>query len=99
MLMNKPLWRILTPAEWDQVWHHVTTCDFPETAAVWCELGRDAGFGEARQVFVDPTDFLRLFRFEGVRRSRYGSAPISNSSGTTGQRCHNGALRTVVGAD
>ena len=62
---NKPLWRVLTPAEWDQIWHHVTTCDFPETAAEWCELGRDAGFGEARQVFADPTDFFRLFRFEG----------------------------------
>ena len=70
MRTNKPLWTVLTPAEWDQIRHHVTTCDFPETAAVWCELGRDAGFGEARQVFVDPTDFLRLFRFEGwdVRR-------------------------------
>jgi hypothetical protein len=55
MRTNKPLWRVLTPAEWDQIWHHVTTCDFPETAAVWCELGREAGFGEARQVFVDPT--------------------------------------------
>ena len=65
MRTNKPLWRVLTPAEWDQIWHHVTTCDFPETAAVWCELGREAGFGEARQVFVDPTDFFRLFRFEG----------------------------------
>ena len=64
MRTNKPLWRVLTPAEWDQVWQHVT-CDFPETAAVWCELEREAGFGEARQVFVDPTDFFRLFRFEG----------------------------------
>jgi hypothetical protein len=54
----------LTPAEWDQIWRHVTTCDFPETAAAWCELGREAGFGEARQAFVDPTDFFRLFRFE-----------------------------------
>jgi Methyltransferase domain len=61
---NRPLWNVLTPVEWDQIWHHVTTCDFPETAAVWCELGREAGFGEARQVFVDPTDFFRLFRFE-----------------------------------
>ena len=61
---NKPLWTALTPAEWDQIWHHVTTCDFPETAAVWCELGREAGFGEAREVFVDPTDFFRLFRFD-----------------------------------
>ena len=61
---NKPLWRVLTPPEWDQIWHHVATCDFPETAAVWCEIGREAGFGEARQVFVDPTDFFQLFRFE-----------------------------------
>jgi len=59
---NKPLWSVLTGAEWEQIWHHVTTCDFPETAAVWCELGREAGFGKARQVFVDPTDFFRLFR-------------------------------------
>ena len=53
-----------TPAEWDQIWHHVTACDFPETAAVWCELGREAGFADARQVYVDPTDFFQLFRFE-----------------------------------
>jgi ubiquinone/menaquinone biosynthesis C-methylase UbiE len=61
--INKSLWSVLTPAEWEQIWHHVTTCDFPETAAVWCELGREAGFAEARQVFADPTDFFRLFRY------------------------------------
>jgi SAM-dependent methyltransferase len=58
---DRPAW---TGAEWDQIWGHVTACDFPETAAVWCELGRNAGFAEARQVFVDPTDFFRLFRYE-----------------------------------
>jgi hypothetical protein len=64
MRTNKLLWRaVLTAAEWDQIWHHVTTCDFPETAAVWRELGRQAGFDETRQVFVDKTDFFRLFRF------------------------------------
>jgi len=62
--INKPLWSVLTAAEWEQIRQHVTSCDFPETAAVWCELGREAGFGAARQVFVDPTDFFRLFRFE-----------------------------------
>ena len=36
----------------------------PETAAVWCELGREAGFHGARQIFVEPTDFFRLFRYE-----------------------------------
>lgn len=63
--INKPLWRdVLTPGEWEQIWHHVSSCDFPETAAVWCELGREAGFRQARQVFVDPTDFFVLFRYE-----------------------------------
>jgi Methyltransferase domain len=62
---NKPLWSVLTPTEWEQIDRHVVTCDFPETAAVWCELGREAGFSEARQVFVDPTDFFHLFRFDG----------------------------------
>ena len=61
---NKPRRSVLTADEWEQIWHHVTTCDFPETGPVWCELGREAGFGAARQVFVDPTDFFRLYRFE-----------------------------------
>jgi hypothetical protein len=65
MRVNKRLWNVLTPAEWDQIAQHVTTCDFPETATMWCELGREAGFSHARQVFVDPTDFFRLFRFDG----------------------------------
>ena len=73
---NKPSWTALTPAEWDQIWRHVTTCDFPETAAVWCELGREAGFAQARQVFVDPTDFFRLFRFEGSPQCRERAATV-----------------------
>jgi SAM-dependent methyltransferase len=64
MRTNKPLWSVLTPGEWDQIWNHVSTSDFPETTDVWSALGREAGFREARQVFVDPTDFFRLFRFE-----------------------------------
>lgn len=62
--INQPLWTALTPPEWDQIWHHVSTSDFPETAAVWLELGREAGFRQARQVFADPSDFFYLFRFE-----------------------------------
>jgi hypothetical protein len=63
--VNQPRWSVLTPAEWEQIWRHVSDCDFPETAATWCELGRSAGFRQARQVFADPTDFFRLFHFEG----------------------------------
>jgi hypothetical protein len=61
--VNKSLWSVLDAAEWDQIWHHVTTCDFPETSTVWCELGRKAGFAQARQVFADPTDFFRMYRY------------------------------------
>ena len=61
--VNRARWSVLTPPEWEQIDGHVVTCDFPETPAVWCQLGRDAGFGEARELFVDPTDFYRLFRY------------------------------------
>ena len=44
--------------------HHVTTCDFPETAAMWLGLGRKAGFTAARQVFSDPTGFYRVYRYD-----------------------------------
>jgi len=60
----KPLWTALTPTEWDRTWQHISTCDFPETATGWCELGREVGFDQARQVFVDPTGLLSLFRYE-----------------------------------
>jgi ubiquinone/menaquinone biosynthesis C-methylase UbiE len=60
---NRQRWSVLTPPEWEQIYEHVVTCDFPEPPAVWCELGRDAGFGDACEVFVDPTDFYRLFRY------------------------------------
>jgi len=60
---TKSWWKVLTPAEWEQIHEHVVTCDFPETPAVWCDLGHDAGFCEAREVFVDPLELYRLFRY------------------------------------
>jgi len=62
--VNRPLWTMLTPAEWGQIEHHVRNCDLPETSAVWLSLGRDAGFTTARQLFVDPTDFYRVYRYD-----------------------------------
>jgi hypothetical protein len=70
MRTNKSLWAALTLAEWDQIWQHVSTCDFPESAAAWCDLGMQAGFGSARQIFTDPTNFYQLFRFEGESSSQ-----------------------------
>lgn len=62
--VNQPAWTMLTPEEWAQIDHHVTSCDFPETSAGWLELGRKAGFSEAREIFLDPTGFYRVFRYD-----------------------------------
>ena len=62
--VNRPAWTFLTPEEWAQIDHHVTTCDYPETSATWLELGRQAGFSAAREMFCDPTGFYRIYRYE-----------------------------------
>ncbi|MBM3544360.1 MAG: class I SAM-dependent methyltransferase [Alphaproteobacteria bacterium] len=55
--VNRPLWTFMTEDEWKQIEHHVTTCDLPEHAATWLDLGRKAGFTKASQTFLDPTGF------------------------------------------
>ena len=62
--VNRPAWTFMTPEEWEQIDHHVTTCDFPETAATWLDLGRKAGFAKASVVFSDPTGFYRICRYD-----------------------------------
>ena len=42
----------------------ITTSDLPETASGWLDLGREAGFSKATQLFDDPTDGLRIFRYD-----------------------------------
>lgn len=62
--VNKEAWSFLTPEEWNQIYRHVSTCDLPEPASVWTALGREAGFAEARQVYLDPTGFYGLYRYD-----------------------------------
>ncbi len=62
--VNRPAWTFLSAEEWAQIDHHVTTCDYPETSATWCKLGREAGFSNAREIFCDPTGFYRIYRYE-----------------------------------
>lgn len=62
--VNRPAWNFLTPEEWTQIDQHVTTCDLPEHAETWLELGRAAGFSQANQVFLDPTGFYGLYRYD-----------------------------------
>ncbi len=62
--VNRPAWTFLTKDEWEQVDHHVTTCDFPESVASWLSLGREAGFSKSSVVFEDPTGFYNIYRYD-----------------------------------
>jgi hypothetical protein len=53
--VNRPAWPFLSKDEWEQIDHHNTTCDFPES--------RKAGLSAARQIFADPTGFYRVYRY------------------------------------
>jgi ubiquinone/menaquinone biosynthesis C-methylase UbiE len=61
--VNEPLWSALTAEEWQSILAHVTHCDFPETAARWMAMGREAGFAEAEERFTAPTGLYSLFAF------------------------------------
>jgi len=62
--VNQPAWSFLTPEEWAQIDHHVTTSDLPETASAWLTLGQEAGFANVTQLFLDPTGFYGLYRYD-----------------------------------
>jgi SAM-dependent methyltransferase len=56
-------WVTLTPEEQQAVFTHVRTADIPETASTWAALGRDAGFSETEELFRDPANLFRIYRF------------------------------------
>lgn len=60
---NRPLWSTLDSAEWAQIEDHVVHCDLPETASIWQQLARNAGFCRTEELFTAPTDLYRMFRF------------------------------------
>jgi ubiquinone/menaquinone biosynthesis C-methylase UbiE len=61
---NRPLWTALTPEEYETMAAHVRFNDFPETTSRWHSLGREAGFGRVRELFVAPTDLFRMYCFQ-----------------------------------
>lgn len=62
--VNRPAWNFLSGDEWTTIDQHVATCDLPESAETWLELGRQAGFSKATQIFLDPTGFYGLYRYD-----------------------------------
>jgi ubiquinone/menaquinone biosynthesis C-methylase UbiE len=59
----RPAWSALAPDELDSILRHVRAADFPETPSAWAQLGRDAGFADARELYADPAGLFKVFRF------------------------------------
>jgi len=53
-----------TIEEYEAMRAHVRDNDFPETTSQWHLLGREAGFGRVRELFVAPTDLFRMYCFQ-----------------------------------
>ncbi|MGH6924880.1 MAG: class I SAM-dependent methyltransferase [Propylenella sp.] len=56
-------WTAYTREEWDTMWAHTLASDFPETTSGWHALGRAAGFSHVREMFVAPSNLLRMYCF------------------------------------
>lgn len=61
---QRPFWSAFDAAEWEIIWHHVSTADYPETVSGWHALGQEAGFDRVRELFVAPSDLFRLYSFD-----------------------------------
>lgn len=61
---QRPFWSAYDDAEWKVVWEHISRADYPETPSTWTRLGREAGFDRTRELFVAPSDLIRLYSFE-----------------------------------
>jgi len=55
-------WTGYSPADWAVMWAHVQAADYPETSSRWQRLGREAGFGQVQEVFIAPSNLLRMYR-------------------------------------
>ncbi len=53
----------LTGDELNLLMDHVRSSDYPETAASWRALGREAGFAKSETVFTGRRKLMRMFRF------------------------------------
>ena len=60
---QRPLWTAYDDAAWEAITGHVHDEDFPESESGWRELGLRAGFGRMEELFVAPTDLLRMYCF------------------------------------
>ena len=53
----------ITEAEFQAMESHMRLADFPELAKTWHAMGRQAGFGNAEEIFVMPNRMGRVFKY------------------------------------
>lgn len=58
---QQPSWTAYSPEEWETITAHVHAADYPETVSRWRSLAEEAGFTDVREVYVAPSDLLRLY--------------------------------------
>lgn len=61
--LQEPDWIGYAPEDWVALCEHVHAADYPETVSGWLRLAEEAGFGAARELFVAPSNLLRLYCF------------------------------------
>ena len=57
------IWIALSPAEQEVLSTHVRTSDYPESPTMWTQLGHDAGFTQAENLFTDSVNMHRVFAY------------------------------------
>lgn len=56
-------WTALSADEYAEAMNHIRTCDLQETVYGWAELGLEAGFSSAEELYNLPSDLFRLFLY------------------------------------
>ena len=60
---SRPLWSKLDGEDWDAMLSHVRASDHAEPSAIWRQLGLQAGFANAQEIYTSPTELARVYRF------------------------------------
>src|SRR4029079_214431 len=61
---SRPLWLNLADDEWEAMLSHSRASDGPEKAGTWQDLGLEAGFRNAAEIYVAPTRLARVYCFD-----------------------------------
>jgi ubiquinone/menaquinone biosynthesis C-methylase UbiE len=63
---SRPLWLNLVDEEWNAMLSHVRASDHAETSRKWQQLGLEAGFRSAAELYTAPTKLARIYCFDGA---------------------------------